>query len=387
MKCLCLLGATGSIGRNTLQIVDMFPEAFVVKALSAKTSVELLARQIEKYRPDIAVVIDKEQADKLARLLPGDIKVEILYGLQGYIRAATHAPVDMVVSAVVGAAGLLPTLAAIEAGKQIALANKETLVMAGDIVMQKAAEQGVDILPVDSEHSAIFQCLSGHRRQDLEKILLTASGGPFLNKPATEFSKVTPQEALDHPTWRMGRKISVDSATLMNKGLEVIEAQHLFGIPADRIEVVIHPQSLIHSMVAYCDGSVIAQIGIPDMKGAIAYALSHPARLSLKQPIPDFADIGRLVFLKPEAGKFPCLELAYTACRGGGTLPAVLNAANEEAVYGFLEHRLSFTEIPRLIDQTMENHAVISQPGLDDILAADAWARRHTREAIEKLRA
>ncbi len=386
MKRLSLLGSTGSIGRNTLKIVDMFPEAFAVKALAAKTDVVRLAGQIEKYRPDVAVVIDEPHARELARRT-ARTDVRILHGPQGYIEAACHGPVDVVVTAVVGAAGLLPTLAAIEAGKQIALANKETLVMAGEIVMQKASERGVGIFPVDSEHSAIFQCLAGHRREDLKKILLTASGGPFLHTPATEFAGITPQEALNHPTWQMGRKITIDSATLMNKGLEVIEAHHLFKVPAGRIEVVIHPQSLIHSMVAFQDGSVIAQIGMPDMKGAIAYALSYPARLPLNQPILDFAQIGRLVFEPLVKGKFPCLDLAYAACRDGGTLPAVLNAANEEAVYGFLDGRVSFTAIPQLIEQAMARHACIGRPGLEDILEADRWARGHTRQAIERIRA
>jgi len=286
----------------------------------------------------------------------------------------------------VGAAGLMPALAAIESGKEIALANKETLLMAGEIVMKTVAQKGVQILPVDSEHSAIFQCLQGQRRQDLDRILLTASGGPFLNKPANEFSKISLAEALKHPTWRMGAKISIDSATLMNKGLEVIEAQHLFQISADRIEVVVHPQSLIHSMVAFKDGSVIAQIGIPDMKGAIAYALSYPQRLRLKQPIPDFAGIGALKFERLDVEKFPCLGLAFKAAGRGGTLPAVLNAANEVAVHAFLKQRISFTQIPAVIAKTMDQHTVRPNPDLEDILQSDQWARERAENEVQQLR-
>ena len=291
----------------------------------------------------------------------------------------------MVVTAMVGAAGLMPTLAAIDAGKHIALANKETLVMAGEIVIKKAAEKGVMILPVDSEHSAIFQCLLGHRRQDLQKILLTASGGPFLNRSRNDLNEIKPEEALNHPTWQMGKKISIDSATLMNKGLEVIEAQHLFGVCADRINVVIHPQSVIHSMVSYTDGTVIAQLGIPDMKAAIAYALSYPERLPLKQPIPDFAGMGPLSFQSPEPGKFPCLDLAFRACRAGGTLPAVLNAANEEAVLAFLDQKMRFVEIPQVIERTMDQHPSVEKPTLENILAADQWARMQAQDVIQRI--
>jgi len=286
---------------------------------------------------------------------------------------------DIVLTAVVGAAGLAPTLAAIDAGKDIALANKETLVMAGDIVMKRAAQQGVKILPVDSEHSAIFQCLSGQRREDFEKILLTASGGPFVNKPIEEFAQITPEQALKHPNWQMGRKITIDSATLMNKGLEVIEAKHLFAVSQEQIEVVVHPQSIIHSMVAFKDGSVIAQLGIPDMKGAIAYALSYPERLALNQPLPDFAKIGSFTFQSPDTKKFPCLALAFEACKIGGTLPAVMNAANEIAVDAFLNKELSFMQIPEIIKKTMDKHQIIAHPEMDEIIEADRWARETFR--------
>jgi len=284
----------------------------------------------------------------------------------------------------VGAAGLLPTLSAIEAGKDIALANKETLVMGGEIVMQTALDKGIKILPIDSEHSAIFQCIEGQRKKDLKKIHLTASGGPFLNKPANEFYEIKPEEALNHPTWKMGKKVSIDSATLMNKGLEVIEAKHLFDVSHNTIEVVIHPQSMIHSMVSYRDGSVIAQMGIPDMKGAIAYALSYPERLPLNQPIPDFADIGALTFQKPDMEKFPCLDLAFKACDAGKTLPAVLNAANEVAVQAFLDGDISFGKIPEVVKETMNRHSVAEHTSLTDILEADKWARREAEKVIKK---
>ena len=375
MKYLSILGSTGSIGRNALKIVEMFPDRFAVTALAAKKDTELLARQIEQFEPEIAVVFDERCAFELKSKLPATSGVEVLYGKDGYIAAATHDAVDMVLTAVVGAAGLMPTLAAIEAGKNIALANKETLVMAGDIVIKRAVAKGVRILPVDSEHSAIFQCIAGNRPQDLDRIILTASGGPFLKRPANEFIKIEPEEALNHPTWQMGKKVTIDSATLMNKGLEVIEAKYLFGVSLDRIEVLIHPQSVIHSMVSYKDGAVMAQLGIPDMKGAIAYAMSYPQRLALRQSLPDFARMGALTFEPPDLVKFPCLALAYQAGKIGETLPAVLNAANEVAVQAFLKHRISFVKIPEIIRETMERHTVVNDPSLDDILEADRWAR------------
>ena len=276
MKNLSILGSTGSIGRNTLAIVAMFPDLFAVKALAAKNNVAVLARQVEQFCPEIVAVFDEKRALDLQKLLPWQNPVEIMRGDDGYRSVAMHDSVDTAVVAVEGAAGLMPTLAAIDAGKTIALANKETLVMAGDIVMERAALNGVKILPVDSEHSAIFQCLVGNRREDLDKIFLTGSGGPFLERPKNEFAKIKPKEALNHPVWKMGKKISINSATLMNKGLEVIEAKCLFGVSRDKIEVVIHPQSLIHSMVSYKDGSILAQLGVPDMKIPIAYALSYP---------------------------------------------------------------------------------------------------------------
>ena len=382
MKNLSILGSTGSIGCKALAIIEMFPEQFGVKALAAGTNVELLAGQIKRFSPELAVVIDANRALELKGMLPSKAGVEIMYGEDGYRAAATHGSVDMVVSAIVGAAGLVPTLAAIEAGKNIALANKESIVMAGEIVAKRADEKGIRLLPIDSEHSAVFQCIVGQRKEDLDGILLTGSGGPFLNRPATEFASITPEDALAHPTWQMGKKISVDSATLMNKGLEVIEAKYLFKVSLNMITIVIHPQSVIHSMVSFRDGSIIAQLGIPDMKGAIAYAISYPERLPLRQPIPDFVNIDPLTFKKPDLDKFPCLALAYTAGKAGGTLPAVLNASNEMAVQAFLNRRIPFVKIPEVISKIMEIHSVVANPDLSDIIEADKWAREYAKKEI-----
>ncbi len=382
MKNLSILGSTGSIGCKALAIIEMFPEQFGVKALAAGTNVELLAGQIKKFSPELAVVIDANKALELKGMLPSKARVEIMYGEDGYRAVATHGSVEMVVSAIVGAAGLAPTLAAIEASKDIALANKESIVMAGEIVAKRADEKGINILPIDSEHSAIFQCIVGQRKEDLDGILLTGSGGPFLNRPESEFASITPEEALAHPTWQMGKKISVDSATLMNKGLEVIEAKFLFKVSLNMIKIVIHPQSVIHSMVSFRDGAIIAQLGIPDMKGAIAYAISYPKHLPLRQPIPDFANIDPLTFKKPDLDKFPCLALAYTAGKTGGTLPAVLNASNEMAVQAFLNRRIPFVKIPGVISKIMEIHPVVANPELSDIIEADRWAREYAEKEI-----
>ncbi|WP_236890595.1 1-deoxy-D-xylulose-5-phosphate reductoisomerase [Desulfoluna limicola] len=382
MKYLTLLGSTGSIGKNVLEIVRLYPDRFGVKALCAATSVELLAAQVREFSPQIACVIDEPHREKLKRLLPAGCRTELLCGVDGYKQAASHADVSMVVSAFVGAAGLVPTLAAIHAGKSIALANKETLVTAGDLVMPLAAEKGVPILPVDSEHSAIFQCMNGENPREVGKLILTASGGPFRSTPVDEMGAITLAQALNHPTWSMGKKITIDSATLMNKGLEVIEAHHLFGTPASRIEVVVHPQSIVHSMVAYVDGVVMAQMGQPDMKGAIAYALNYPQRLDIGMAAPDFAALASLTFEKPDFTKFRCLKLAFEAAEAGGTLPTVLNAANEVAVAAFLEERIAFLDIPRIIETTMDAHGVITRPVLDDVQEADAWARRKATELL-----
>ncbi len=382
MKCIAILGSTGSIGRQALDIVQKFPERFTVKGLAAKSNVGLLAEQIRAFEPEAAAVFDDPAAKKLKALLPASCRTQILHGTEGYRKVATWESTEAILAAFVGAAGLWPTLAAIDAGKAIALANKETLVMAGAVVMSRAAERGIPIIPVDSEHSAVFQCLQGQQRNDLAKILLTASGGPFLNRRLEEFAFITPGEALKHPNWSMGSKISVDSATLMNKGLEVIEATWLFGVPQDMIQVVVHPQSIIHSMVAFHDGNVIAQLGIPDMKGAIAYALSFPERLPLGQVLPDFSGGTDLTFSEPDLEKFPCLGLAFEACRRKGTLPAVLNAANEVAVAAFLGEDIPFTGIPRIVAETMQAHTVTEHPALEDIIEADRWARAKAGELV-----
>ncbi|MGD8962628.1 MAG: 1-deoxy-D-xylulose-5-phosphate reductoisomerase [Desulfobacterales bacterium] len=382
MKHLSILGSTGSIGRNALKIVEMFPQHFTINVLAAKTNTDLLAAQINQFAPQLAIVFDAESAQRLKQALGAGSKTEILYGDEGYQAAASYDGVDIVLTAVVGAAGLKPTLAAIEAGKTIALANKETLVMAGEIVTRNAARKDVQILPVDSEHSAIYQCLQGHRKADLAQILLTASGGPFLDLPLDQFRNISTAQALNHPNWDMGPKVTIDSATLMNKGLEVLEAKSLFDISQDQIEVVIHPQSIIHSMVAYQDGAVMAQLGIPDMKSAIAYALSFPQRLPLHQPLPDFSGQQDLTFQKPDLAKFPCLALAFEACKVGKTLPAVLNAANEVAVNAFLDHKISFSAIARIVEMVMEVHSVHANPELSDIFAADLEARQKAAELV-----
>jgi len=384
MKSLSILGATGSIGTQALDIVRQFPDCFRVRALTAKTRVAALAKQIMEFTPLIAAVVDAEHAGQLKTMLPPDLDVEIVFGEAGYTRAATCADTDMVLGAMVGAAGLAPILAAIDAGKDIALANKETLVMAGAIVMEKVAHRGVKLMPVDSEHSAIFQSMAGQEKSSVREILLTASGGPFLNRPLAQFGGISPEEALRHPNWAMGSKITIDSATLMNKGLEVIEARWLFDIDFQRIKVVVHPQSIVHSMVSYADGAVIAQMGVPDMKGAIAYGLSHPRRLPLDVPPPEFAHIGRLTFEDPDLKRFPCLSLAYRAGEQGGTLPAVLNAANEVAVAAFLKKRLPFTGIYPIIDQTMSRHGADNGVDLRQIIEADRWARQTASSLVRQ---
>lgn len=382
MKSLALLGSTGSIGKSTLKIVGQFPDRFQIKTMTAKHSVRQLADQIQEFHPEMVAVFDAKAAKELQDLVPADMNVEITHGTQGYCAAAAWPGVDMTVGAMVGAAGLEPTMAAIDAEKDIALANKETLVMAGPLVTAAVADKGIRLLPVDSEHSAIFQCLQGHRRQDLDKILLTASGGPFLSLPASEFVRITTDQALKHPNWEMGAKITIDSATLMNKGLEVIEAKWLFGLPVDQIEVIVHPQSIIHSMVAYCDGSILAQMGIPDMQEAIAYALSYPERVPLGLPLPNLSEMARLTFQEPDLERFPCLGLAFDACREGGTMPVVLNAANEVAVEAFLSEKIKFTDIANVIDATMNVHNLIQDPDLGSILDADEWARIEARRRV-----
>jgi len=388
-KKISIIGSTGSIGRSTLEVVRQFPDRFEVVALGAGSNAALLFEQIREFSPRLVCLMDAQAAFNLENLLAGksDRFPEIFYGQEGYCRVAAFPESDMLVSAMVGAAGLLPTLAAIEAGKDIALANKETLVAAGEIVTGAAAANNVKILPVDSEHSAIFQALQGNHREALNRVLLTASGGPFFNKSRKDLETVSPEAALCHPNWSMGPKITIDSATLMNKGLEVIEAHWLFGVPVERISVYIHPESIVHSMIEYIDGSVIAQMGVPDMKIPIGYALAYPERLPIACPKLDLFRLQKLSFYPPDEEKFPCLRMAFEACRKGSTMPAVLNAANEIAVYAFLEKTIAFYDIPAVIDEVMSSHKPCAKPDLEAILKADAWARKEASKIIITRRA
>jgi 1-deoxy-D-xylulose-5-phosphate reductoisomerase len=385
MKRLAVLGSTGSIGVNTLDIAGRFENEFTVMALSAGTNIRLLKEQIERFEPKVVSVLNEALANTLRKEISPQ-KTEVLFGVEGLIQIASLHEIDLVVSALVGAAGLIPTISAIKAQKSIALANKESLVMAGKIIVQEARKNGVTILPVDSEHSAIFQALVGHSKDEVNRIFLTASGGPFLNLPYEKMKEVTSQEALHHPTWNMGRKVSIDSASLMNKGLEVIEARWLFDISTEKIVVQIHPQSVVHSMVEYIDGSIVAQMGITDMRIPISYALSYPKRLRLDLPPLDLNGMDGLTFFPPDVERFPCLRLAYRSMEMGETMPAVLNAANEVAVNSFLEGTIKFTDIPEVVEEVMENHQVKPLTTLDDALRADQWAREKTKELIEEKR-
>ncbi len=382
MKRLAILGSTGSIGINTLDIVRQFPEQFEVVGLTAGLNVQLLKQQIHQFQPKIVSVINKELSEVLRKEL--SVKpVQIVHGVEGLIQVAAHPDVDQVVAAIVGAVGLVPTLSAIKTGKAIALANKESLVMAGKILIEEAKQNHVQILPIDSEHSAIFQALLGHQKQDVHRLILTASGGPFLNLPIERLKEVTVKEALNHPRWEMGRKITIDSASLMNKGLEVIEAHWLFDIPAEKITIQIHPQSVVHSMVEYVDGSIVAQMGITDMRIPISYALSFPQRLPLRLPRLNLFEKGGLTFLPPDEERYPCLKLAYQSIKIGETMPAILNAADEVAVNAFIEGSLKFTEIPLLVRRVMEEHDVRPIHTIEDILRADHWARERSKAILE----
>ncbi len=385
MKRIALLGSTGSIGTNVLEVVRQFPQCYCIVGLAAGRNVERLQQQVLEFRPELVSVADEGCAERLRKLLPAPLRERVVYGTEGNKAVASLASADITVSAIVGAAGLLPTLAAIEAGKAIGLANKETLVMAGRLVMEAAHAKGVPILPVDSEHSAIFQALEAGHRSDVAKIILTASGGPFRGKTPEELKGVSRAQALNHPNWEMGHKISIDSATLMNKGLEVIEARWLFDMEPERIEVVVHPQSVVHSLVEYQDGAVMAQLGIPDMRIPIAYALSYPQRLPLKLRPLQLSRCPNLEFHEPDYASFPALRLAFEALRAGGVAPAVLNAANEVAVAAFLEERIGFTAITETVAATMERVHTGSDASLTDILAADETARRSARTYIASI--
>lgn len=372
-KKVVVLGSTGSIGINTLRVITRLRNRFQIVALAAKENINLLEKQIRKFHPEVIALANKKSAQELR----GRFKsMKILDGEEGLIEVARLKEADLVVSAIVGASGLIPTLEAIRAGKRVALANKEALVMAGEIVMQEAHKRTVEILPVDSEHSAIFQCLKKEGRKKVSRIILTASGGPFLNFSLKRLKSVTTKEALKHPTWEMGKKITIDSATLMNKGLEMIEAHHLFGIDSDRIEVVIHQEAIIHSLVEFVDGTMLAHLGRPDMRLPIQYALTYPERFPNPLKRLDLIKIKKLTFQKPDTKRFPCLKLAYKAARIGGTAPAVLNAANEIAVSLFLKRKIGFMKIPKMIEKVLKRHKPIKKPTLDEILKADAWARK-----------
>ena len=376
MKSIAILGSTGSIGVSTLKLVRSFPDRFRARGLVAGRNLERLAEQILEFSPEWVSIGKKEDIPRLQTLL-GKQKTEILWGEEGAKTIATAPEVDMVIAAIVGGAGLVPTLAAVQAGKEVGLANKEALVMAGEIFIREARQRGARLLPVDSEHSAIFQCLQGHRKEDVDRIILTASGGPFLRTTLKTLNRVTVKQALKHPNWKMGPKITIDSATMMNKGLEVVEARWLFDTEPSRIEVVIHPESIVHSMVRYQDGTIIAQLGIPDMQIPIAYALSYPNRLKMNLPSLELTQKGKLNFLPVEKKRFPALNMAYEALAVGGSMPAVLNAANEVAVGAFLDKRIGFRDIHRLIEKTTEAHAWTRPKDLAEILEVDRWARAH----------
>ncbi len=378
MKKISLLGSTGSIGTSTLDVVRRNPERLKVVAMACGRNLEKVREQIREFTPALVSVGSEADAAIIrAEVGPG---TQILWGEAGAIQVAAHPEAQVVVSAIVGAAGLQPTLAAIEAGKDVALANKETMVVAGEFMNAAAARRGIKIFPVDSEHSAIFQCLNGEDPKRVRRLILTASGGPFLHKPREEFAAVTVEQALKHPNWSMGAKITIDSATLMNKGLELIEARWLFSIGPEQLAVCVHPQSIIHSMVEFQDSSVIAQLGLPDMRVPIAYALSYPDRYPNDLPSLDLTKLAGLTFFEPDEEKFRCLKLAKQAMRAGGTMPAVLNAANEIAVQQFLDRKIGFTHISAVVEETLQGHASVTPRSLQEIVEADGWARRRATE-------
>jgi 1-deoxy-D-xylulose-5-phosphate reductoisomerase len=384
---IAILGSTGSIGCNTLRVIDAFADDFQVVALAAGRNVRELAEQTARYQPELVSVENAECADELrAELRRLNVAApRIMYGEAGLVEVATHEGADCVVSATVGAVGFVPTLSALEAGKRVALANKETLVIAGELMTRAAQASGAELLPVDSEHNALHQCLRGERREEVRRLVLTASGGPFRTKTRREMEDASVAEAMRHPTWSMGAKITIDCATLMNKGLEVIEARWLFGFEADRIDVLVHPESVVHSMIELVDGSVIAQLGVTDMRHAIQYALTFPERRPCQLPPLDLTQMSALHFDVPDTERFPCLALAYRALRAGGTMPAALNAANEVAVGAFLEERIRLTDIPRVIESVLDAHETRPVTDLDTVLETDAAARRSAADEIAQL--
>lgn len=385
---VAILGSTGSIGCNTFRVLEALgPEKFRVVALAAGRNVSVLVEQIARHQPDLVSVENENIAEELnAELVKRGLPIpQIATGEDGLVSVATHPAADCVVSATVGAVGFVPTLRALEAGKRVALANKETLVMAGELMTRAAEKSGAELLPVDSEHNALHQCLRGERRSEVRRIILTASGGPFRTRDKAAIGSATVAEALKHPTWNMGAKITIDSATLMNKGLEVIEARWLFGFGADEINIVVHPESIVHSMIELVDGSVIAQMGITDMRHAIQYALTYPERYDTELPPLDLARLSSLHFEEPDLERFPCISLAYRALRTGGTLPAAMNAANEEAVQAFIEERVSFADIPQIIKTVMDEHRTSEVKDLSDVVDADRSARAVAQLVIAQL--
>ncbi len=381
MRSIALLGSTGSIGVSTLDLVRRFPDRFRIFGMVAGQNLKLLAAQIKEFAPQCVAIKNESDVPRLRKLL-GKKSVEIGWGIKGATDISTAKDVDVVLAAIVGAAGLVPTLEAIRAGKEVALANKEALVMAGEILVNESKRAKSRLFPVDSEHSAIFQCLEGNQRDEVDKLILTASGGPFLKTPLKQLSRVTISQALKHPNWKMGRKITIDSATMMNKGLEVVEAHWEFNMEPSRIDVVIHPQSVVHSMVRYQDGTIIAQLGIPDMRIPIAYALAYPHRLDGGWKPLEVTDHRELNFLPVEKRRYPALGLAYDALKQGGTMPAVLNAANEIAVEAFLAGEIGFRKIHRTIERTMCSHSPRAARDLEDVLDADRWARERAASLV-----
>jgi 1-deoxy-D-xylulose-5-phosphate reductoisomerase len=384
MKKIAILGSTGSIGQSALRVVAQYPDKFEVLGLAAGRNTRLLAEQIRRFRPRMVAVADEAARRDLEVRLDSSSLPAVFHGPSGMECIASHSDAETVVSAIVGSAGLLPTLAAVRAGRTVALANKETLVMAGTLITSEVSRHGATLLPVDSEHSAIYQCLQGYPRTSVRRIILTASGGPFLGRTIEELEHVSPAQALKHPNWSMGEKVTIDSSTLMNKGLEVIEAHFLFGLPVGQIDVLIHPQSIVHSIVEFLDGSYLAQLSRPDMRAPIAFALAYPERLlDIIEPL-DWERLSGLMFQRPDTVTFPCLSLAYTAIEQGGTLPAVLNASNEVAVRAFLDGHIGFNSVPGIIGRVMEAHSVQPAEDLGAVLEADRWARERSLEEIRR---
>jgi 1-deoxy-D-xylulose-5-phosphate reductoisomerase len=386
MKHIAILGSTGSIGRSTLSVVESYPDRFHVVSLAAGNNLEAAFEQAQRWKPRVLSVATEQNAEIVRRRLKssGNAEVEVVYGSPGNVRVATHPEADFVVSAIVGVAGLEATYEAVKAGKTLGLANKECLVAAGELITAEARRQGKPLLPIDSEHNAVHQCLRGGRIDEVERIWLTASGGPFLKTPAEQFSSITVEQALNHPTWKMGRRITIDSATLMNKGFEVIEACRLFNLPPRQVEVLVHPQSTIHSMVEFVDGSILAQFSVTDMRLPILYALTYPERIhsDLRFPV---MDLRHLDFCAPDMNKFPCLRLAYEAAEAGGTKPIALNAADEVAVAAFLEEKIGFTQIPVIISKVLVETQSRKIESIKEVLASDAEARQRAREHVERL--